>query len=231
MAQYRVRGKQVKLTCSSVEYLTSYFSEGVNYMHTHEHAHTICTHKKKIMPAHTHAHICIRTHTRLCAHTHTHTHTHTHIHTHTHTHTHMKQKTRTMYQTSKASKCGISRRETGMCGIFFPFGLYYVMLESVRLRLVRAHAHMSNRAFCRNHDTFLYCFGLLHSFTPADIPVTRWSVWMSLDPQPHIYCLGIWVKLTGWLLLFSILLLGGTGGSGCGGREVFHAWCIRTLLL
>ena len=79
MAQYRLRGKQVKLTCSSVEYLASYFSEGTNCMHTH----TICTHTHIFlyMPAHT----CIRTHTR--------------ARMHTHTHTWNKQKTRTMYQT------------------------------------------------------------------------------------------------------------------------------------
>ena len=159
-------------------------------------------------------------------------HAHTPVRVRTHTHTHETENKDNVPDCNKASKSVEFQEEKLVCvGYFFPFGFYYVMLESIRLRLVRAHAHMSNRAFCGHHDTFLYCFGLLQSFTPAYIPVTRWSVWMSCDPQPHIYSLGIWVMLTEWLLLFSILLLGGTWGSWCGGREVFHAKCIRTLLI
>ena len=156
---------------------------------------------------HTYYFLCLHTrmHTYAYAHTHTraHTHTHTHTHTwnrkqgHTHTHTHETGNKDNVPDCNKASKSVEFQEEKLVCvGYFFPFGFYYVMLESIRLRLVRAHAHMSNRAFCGHRDTFLYCFGLLQSFTPAYIPVTRWSVWMSRDPQPHIYSLGIWVMLT-----------------------------------
>ena len=160
----------------------------IQYVHIHTY-YFLCLHTRM----HTYAYA--RTHTRAHTHTHTHTHTWNRKQGHTHTHTHETGNKDNVPDCNKASKSVEFQEEKLVCvGYFFPFGFYYVMLESIRL--VRAHAHMSNRAFCGHRDTFLYCFGLLQSFTPAYIPVTRWSVWMSRDPQPHIYSLGIWVMLT-----------------------------------